>query len=163
VTAARSALEWAAGAEGPIRAQPVTTLGLVVFVLVAGEEVGWRGFALPRLLARTGPWTASAAVGLLWACWHLPLFLMPGMPQFGTPFLSYVPYLIALSAILTILSLATEGSVLVATLFHGAVNTFGFVDPAAGADLRGWTNALSYGAAAIVLHALTRKAARKSA
>ena len=67
-----------------------------------------------------------------------------------------------MSVILTTLSLATKGSVLVATLFHGAVNTFGIVNPSAGASLRGWTNAVSYGAAAIILYTLTRKGAERS-
>lgn len=151
ISAARSVLEWAAGAEGPIRFQPVSGLGLVVFVLVAGEEIGWRGFALPRLLERTGPWAASVAVGLLWALWHLPLFFMPEMPQFGTPFVSFVPYLIALSILLTHLAQATNGSVLIATLFHGAVNTFGVVNVAAEASLRGWSNAVAYGTAAALV------------
>jgi membrane protease YdiL (CAAX protease family) len=40
---------------------------LVLFVLVMGEEIGWRGYALPRLLARTSPLVASVVLGLLWA------------------------------------------------------------------------------------------------
>lgn len=160
VSALRSALESVAGAEGPIRLQPVSALGLIVFVLVAGEEIGWRGFALPHLLARTGPWTASTIVALLWSFWHLPLFFMPGMPQFGTPFVSYVPYLAALSLLLTRISLATGASVPVATLFHGAVNTFGVVNLAASATLRGWTNAIAYGLAAVVLVGLARRRSR---
>jgi membrane protease YdiL (CAAX protease family) len=154
ITAARSLLESLAGAAGPIAWQPISSLGLVVFVLVAGEEIGWRGFALPRLLARFGPWAASAIVGVLWAVWHLPLFLMPGMPQHGTPFLSYLPYLVSLSLLLTVLALRTKGSVIVATLFHGAVNTFGVVNAGASAGLRGWSNAATYGVAALVIAAL---------
>ncbi len=151
VSGLRSCIEYVLGATGPVRLQPITALGLTVFVLVAGEEVGWRGFALPRLLSDLGPWTASAIVGVLWALWHLPLFFMPGMPQFGIPLLSYVPYLIALSIILTILHLSTEGSVVIATLFHGAVNTFGIVNAGASPLQRGWGNALAYGAAALLL------------
>lgn len=158
VTALRSAIEWSAGAEGPIRLLPISGLGLVVFVLVAGEEIGWRGFALPRWLERTDPWRASVAVGLVWAFWHLPLFRMPGMPQYETPFLAYVPYLAALSVILTVLARETHGSVLVATIFHGSVNTFGFTHLAVSADLRGWTNALSYGLCAILFALVRRRA-----
>ena len=151
ITALRSAIESLAGAEGAIRLQPVSALNLIVFVLVAGEEIGWRGFALPRLLSRSGACGASTILGLLWALWHLPLFFMPGMPQYGTPFLSYVPYLIALSFILTMLARPTAGSVIIATLFHGAVNTFGIVNTGASAAQRGWGNALSYGIAALVI------------
>jgi uncharacterized protein len=151
ISALRSVVEYLSGATGPIQLQPISALGLIVFGLVAGEEVGWRGFALPRLLSRFGPWSASALLGLLWALWHLPLFYMPGMPQYGTPFPSYVPYLAALSVILTVLALETKGSVIIATLFHGAVNTFGIVNAGATAPQRGWGNALTYGAVALLI------------
>lgn len=122
-----------------------------MFVLVVGEEIGWRGFALPRLLERFDPWSASAVLGVMWALWHLPLFYLPGMPQYGTPFSSYFPYLISLSIVLTVLAQKTGGSVAVATVFHGAVNTLGFVTVGADAVLRGWGNAVSYGTVAILV------------
>ena len=40
----------------------------------AGEEIGWRGYALPSLSAPFGLSTASIALGVVWACWHLPFF-----------------------------------------------------------------------------------------
>jgi membrane protease YdiL (CAAX protease family) len=130
---------------------PFSALGLVVFVLVAGEEVGWRGFLLPRLLPRFGRWRASGIVGIIWALWHLPLFFIPGMPQHGTPFVAFVVYTVALSVVLTFLAERTNGSVLVATLFHGAVNTFGWVNPSADPEFHGWMNAVSYGLAAVLI------------
>ena len=162
ISAAASAFEWLWGAPGPIRPLPISVLGAVVFVLVAGEEIGWRGFALPRLLERFGPWTASAILGALWALWHLPLFSMPSMPQSGAPFLPFVGYTVALSVLLTALAAHTRGSVVIATLFHGAVNTFGLINEGASATQRGWGNALAYGLAAVIVAIFTaRSSARR--
>lgn len=80
VTLLRSGLEslWSGGR---VELMPMSLLGAVVFVLVTGEEIGWRGFILPRLLPRFGAWRASVIVGFVWVFWHLPLFDIRGMPQ----------------------------------------------------------------------------------
>jgi len=44
----------------------------------AGEEIGWRSFALPRMTARFGLPLSTLLLGILWACWHLPLFFVKG-------------------------------------------------------------------------------------
>ena len=155
-----SYLEYFLGAKGPIEPMRVTPLSLAVFVLVAGEEIGWRGFALPELLKRFGPWTASAILGLVWAAWHYPLFDMRGMPQYGAPFPAFIVYTIALSVILTFLAVNTRFSVIIATLFHGAVNTFGFTNAAADATIRGWGNAIAYGLAAVAVIFVSTKHSR---
>ena len=144
----RTGIEMLTGAPRTVGFMPISLLSAMVFALVAGEEIGWRGFALPLLLKRFGPWLASVLLGLMWALWHLPLFFMRSMPQYGTPFASYVPYLIALSVILTWMMQRTRGSVVIATLFHGAVNTFGVVTINADAITRGWGNAIAYAVAA---------------
>jgi membrane protease YdiL (CAAX protease family) len=149
VSALSVTLQWLAGAAGPIHLQPISLLQAVVFVLVIGEEIGWRGYALPILLARTTALRASVALGVVWAFWHLPLFYMPEMPQFGSPFAPFVAYTVALSVILTALAQRSQGSVVIATLFHGAVNTIGFTNLAATPSQRGWANAVGYTLAAL--------------
>ena len=139
------AIEILLGAPATIHFLPITGLQLVVFVLVAGEEIGWRGFLLPRLLARQQAPTASLVVGFIWAVWHFPLFLMPAMPQYGGHFPAFVVYTTALSVLLTRLSQVSQGSVVLATVFHGAVNTFGWINDAATPLQQGWANALAYG------------------
>jgi uncharacterized protein len=88
----------------------------------AGEEIGWRGYALPRLAARMGLPRASLVLGLIWACWHLPLFFVPGLNQYGQSFPLFALGGIALSVAIAWLYAHTEGSVGMAMLMHSAVN-----------------------------------------
>ncbi|WP_193310413.1 CPBP family intramembrane glutamic endopeptidase [Halorubrum halophilum] len=85
------------------------------------EELGWRGYALPRLQARFDALGASLLLGAVWAVWHLPVFLLTDA---GTtlPFGWYLPRLLALSVLLTWVFDHTRGSVLHAVLLHAAVN-----------------------------------------
>jgi uncharacterized protein len=85
-----------------------------------GEETGWRGFALPRLLARTGPLPASLLLGVVWAAWHLPLFWTVGNPNYGGSFLIMLVSLPAMSVLYTWLFQHTAGSTLIAILFHAS-------------------------------------------
>ena len=95
-----------------------------------GEELGWRGYALPRLLARFGPVAATLIIGVMWTFWHVPMMLwMPGasIPAFmGLSTFSVVAYLCQMtaeSAVMTLIYLRTGGSVLMAVLAHLAFNT----------------------------------------
>jgi len=56
----------------------------------AGEEIGWRGYALPRLAARWDLARASIILGIIWACWHLPLFFIQGIDKSGQSFPVYL-------------------------------------------------------------------------
>ena len=46
-----------------------------------GEEFGWRGFALPRLLKRRRSLVAALVLGVIWWAWHLPTFFIPALSQ----------------------------------------------------------------------------------
>ena len=87
-----------------------------------GEEFGWRGFALPRLLERHGPILASVAVAVLWFAWHLPLFWLPQSEQASIPMHYFAATLLAWSLILTWIYLRSRGSVLLCVLFHTSTN-----------------------------------------
>ena len=87
-----------------------------------GEEIGWRGYALPRLASRFGLARASVLLGLIWACWHLPVFFMPGLDQYGQSFPVYLLQVTALSVAIAWLYGNTNGSLLLAILMHSAVN-----------------------------------------
>ena len=78
----------------------------------AGEEIGWRGYALPRLAARFGLAPASVLLGLIWACWHLPLFFIPGVDKSGQSFPVYALQVTALSVAMAWLYGHSNGSLL---------------------------------------------------
>ena len=88
-----------------------------------GEEPGWRGFALPRLVERHGPVGASLRLGPLWAFWHLPVFFIPGLDQYGQPILLYALMVTAYTFVFTWGHLRSGGSLPLALLHHAAINT----------------------------------------
>jgi len=86
------------------------------------EEIGWRGFALPRLQARYGPVTASLIIGLLSALWHVPLLL--SAPMSAYPMLPWTIGTVCIAFIATWLYNGTQRSLWVLALFHVAFNIF---------------------------------------
>ena len=130
----------------------LSVLNFVVFVLIVGEELGWRGYALPRLLAERSALAASLILGVLWGAWHLPTFFVTGAPQYGLPFSAFVLLTMAYSIVIAWVYVHARGSVLIASLMHGAINlSQGFflsgVDPAS----EYWLLAAVYGVVAFVL------------
>jgi len=93
----------------------------VLFFLVIGEEIGWRGFLLNGLLRRHSPLFATLIVAIVWAFWHSPLYFIPGMPSYGQPFWAFALWVVPVSFLLTWLWLGTR-SVWLATFMHGSSN-----------------------------------------
>jgi membrane protease YdiL (CAAX protease family) len=109
----------------------------VIFVAVwfgggpLGEEIGWRGFALPRMQPRFGPLWGTLLLGVLWTFWHLLEFLMP--TQGGGPGTSLATFLVnfsmffllvvALAIILTWVFNHTRGSIFISITAHAGVDT----------------------------------------
>lgn len=104
---------------------------MLIFVTLVGggnEEWGWRGFALPTLLARHSPARATLILGGLWAIWHLPLLAAMddlshglGGPELTLVLAATVVNIIGLAFFYTFLYRHT-GSVLLAVLLHGSFN-----------------------------------------
>jgi membrane protease YdiL (CAAX protease family) len=104
------------------------------FVLDAGlgEELGWRGFALPRLQNRYGALVSGLIVGVLWWLWHLPLFFVEGAGQytmaqefgFLPTFLGYGVFVVSAAVTYTWLFNNTRGSVLLVAVYHGSMNAW---------------------------------------
>lgn len=97
----------------------------------SGEEIGWRGFGLPRLAARMGLARASLLLGVIWAGWHLPLFFIPGTDTTGQSFPQYLLMVTAISVIIAWLWQRTGGSLLLTMLMHAAINNTKDIVPSA--------------------------------
>jgi membrane protease YdiL (CAAX protease family) len=88
----------------------------------AGEEIGWRGYALPRLAERFGLARASLLLGVIWAVWHVPQFYIAGADTYHQSFIVWAPQVVAMSVALAWLYARTGGSLLLVMLLHAAVN-----------------------------------------
>ncbi|WP_343243757.1 type II CAAX endopeptidase family protein [Streptomyces sp. SID13726] len=103
--------------------------GLLIQMITTGlaEEPGWREFAMPRMQARYGPLTATLVVGVLWGCWHLPLFLTQwgGGPHVAwTVPVQFVAMTIAFSCVMTWVFNRSGESMPLVMLLHTGVNNF---------------------------------------
>jgi membrane protease YdiL (CAAX protease family) len=107
-----------------VRWTPQTDLFAAGLFLVGavGEELGWRGYALPCLQSVYGALSASLMVGAAWAAWHLPGFLTPGFSEAGIRFQWFVLEMVALSVIFTVVANSSGPSVLGAVVLHAALN-----------------------------------------
>lgn len=105
----------------------VAVMGVLWLALAFGEEAGWRGFALPRLVERHGFWLASLILGVIWCVWHYPRLL--GSPYLGTlgealPLIGLFSLQILISNVILCWIYYRAGrSVIAATLLHGSFNT----------------------------------------
>ena len=101
-------------------------LFLLMLILVPLEEIGWRGYALPRLQMTCGAFWASMILGVVWSLWHLPLLWVSGSYQESGSPLSYMLVftltLLPLSILFTWVYNGTQGSLLLVSLLHAAVN-----------------------------------------
>jgi membrane protease YdiL (CAAX protease family) len=100
----------------------------------AGEEIGWRGYALPRLAGYIGLPGASVLLGIIWAAWHLPHFAMPWSDLAGQSFVVYLLQVTAISIAMAWLYWKTKGSLLLVMLLHAAVNNTKDIVPSAASE-----------------------------
>jgi membrane protease YdiL (CAAX protease family) len=140
----------------------VLIVPLVVFLPAFAEEIGWRGYALPRTLSAMSPLRAAIVLGIPWALIHVPLS-WPGQMNSDIAVWSTVTQVISYSVILTWVYVGTGGSVLMTGLFHtllnGLVPLTNGVDPLLAWDIRG----VLFPIVAVVLVALGGFRARQPA
>ena len=127
----------------------------VVFLLVGGplsEEMGWRGYALPRLQVRFGALPASILVGILWAVWHLPGFIWPSLLyNVPIPFTWFLLFVVAWSILFTWLYNHTSGNLLLAFLFHLGIDVTPAILPLSGRDLTLLNMVVTWGVVLVVV------------
>ena len=87
------------------------------------EEVGWRGFLLEELQRRHTVMASTVVVAIIWAGWHLPLLISE--PTGQRPPLPFLVWVLAQAVLLTWIYNISSRSVLIAILFHAAVNVSG--------------------------------------
>ena len=114
------------------------------------EEFGWRGLALPLMQRKLSPFWAGLFLGGIWALWHIPSFLIGGMPQAAWTAGPYFLAIIAISVIMTPFFNAAKGSLLISVLFH-----FQMMNPIFP-DAEPWDNIL-WIAFAVIVVLLNRK------
>jgi uncharacterized protein len=116
-----------------------------------GEELGWRGYALPRVQARLWALSAALIIGVIQTAWHLPLFMIDR----STPPVPLIAGYMSLGVLATWVFNNTRGSVLMTMVLHASFNTNAgfFGEMFAGADLvrMSWLLAAGWFVAAIVV------------
>ncbi len=152
--------------EMPLFFKPLLILGNLVFMFFLGgsvqEEFGWRGYALPKLLSLTTPFSASLVLGFIWGIWHLPLFFIPGLSQSYMSISVFLLLTVAFSFIFTWMFIKTDFNLFSALLLHTTINTslniFPTVETAPGGDQAAFTYLMIlYVLSVIILVARDRK------
>lgn len=128
----------------------------ILFGTTLGEELAWRGFALPRLQQHYSPLQASILLGLLWVAWQVPLSVMQVPMAFRVEaVLTLVGGAIPAAIVLTWIYNRTGGSLLLALLFNSATKmTDLFVTPSFGSA---YTPVIAYWLVALSILALGGK------
>ena len=114
---------------GPALSLGMPLLGAAIFLAFSifpgsalGEEIGWRGYVLPRLQTRMSALSASLILAPIWGLWHLPLWLTGDPVKTPTFYVPFFASAFAFSVILTWVYNSTGGSLLMVVLLHATAN-----------------------------------------
>ena len=106
------------------KAAPIYMILLMLPIMLIGgglEEAGWRYITFPELDKKLGFPIAAFVTGIIWAVWHLPLFFIPSVNQYGKDFLGFTITVMGISFALATIRKVT-GSIWLCALFHMIVN-----------------------------------------
>jgi membrane protease YdiL (CAAX protease family) len=104
------------------------------------EEPGWRGVAQPEIERKLVRPVAAVLVGLIWALWHLPLFYLRGVHQYGTNFPLFTLSVVGAALLMAWLYGRTQ-SILICILFHAGLNAVALLGLAVPSG-KGWLSGL---------------------
>lgn len=102
-------------------------IGVFIMIGAVAEELGWRGYVLPKLLPHHSALYSALLIGVVWGIIHLGLTL-PGQMNAGSYWLSTILYITGLSIILTWLYIQTRGNLVIPILFHIGQSYFVFLN-----------------------------------
>ena len=99
---------------------------LLFMILLGGgqEEFGWRGYALPILENKFGIWLANMILGIIWACWHIPLWFITGTSQSYMNFGGFILLMVGYSFILSWIREISGNRPFSGLYVHGLFNAF---------------------------------------
>lgn len=129
---AMSVLAWRLGWIPAIQISPWSPvefiiLGVFIMIGAVAEELAWRGYVLPKLLAHRSAVFSALLIGIIWGVIHLGLIL-PGQMNAGSHWLPTILYIVGLSVVLTWLYVQTQGNLVMPTLFHFGQSYFVFLN-----------------------------------
>ena len=132
---------------------PPTAFVIIGFAAAVIEEPGWRGYAQRALRERRSTVVGSLIIGVFWALWHLPLFLIPGTYQStmglqSTGFVFFMSSILVGSLVYGRLYDAVGGFAVIAVLYHGFGNTLREVFSFAETGVH--TQAMEFGVEALI-------------
>jgi membrane protease YdiL (CAAX protease family) len=129
-------------------------LAVILVISALPEELGWRGYVLPKLLTTYSARTSSLMIGVVWGVLHLALQL-PGMMNEGVPALATVIAIASGSVLFTWLYVNSDGNLLLATLFHAAQSFFVIINEGIAPAEQMWLMAGVYTVLALLVALLT--------
>jgi membrane protease YdiL (CAAX protease family) len=115
---------------GPEQAIMLPIAVVFAFPNTLGEELGWRGFALPKLQAKSSALVSSVIIGLFWGLWHVPTWVAQGVSDLSTlPLFAEVVSMVPVAILFTWVYNSTKGSLLLVWLFHASMAITGYFVP----------------------------------
>ena len=141
----------------PVWMVPLVFLQILFIGGAFGEELGWRGFAYPRMVKLMSPFKTTLLLGALWSLWHLPLFFMENTVQSNLPMYQFMLQNTLITFIYTWLYQKSKGSLWLIIYLHAIANTTAAVLPYWQSNTGRWINFIILLITVIVLQFANKK------